>query len=84
MEQTTLETLVSIYVTFTVIIFVLASLTLDDKLDPYFDMDRKIVGWMGLLAPLWPLTATVLVLWLIGWWITTSVKRMSRATRGRQ
>lgn len=70
-----MDSVIAVHLSIGVAIFVICSLTLEDSYRS--ERERKMIGWIGLSAPVWPLTALVaLVIAAI-----VSVRRMYQATR---
>jgi len=54
--------LIAMWVTLTVLTFIGSMLLLDDSTARFSDRERRAIGAIGLAAPLWPLTAILLLL----------------------
>jgi len=70
--------LIAMYFTIAVIIFVLCVLALDSSWRD--EKERKVIGWLGLSAPIWPVS--VLALLVAGFYLCS--RYMWRVVRGRE
>lgn len=70
--------LVITYCTFALVIFILCVLALDSSWRD--EKERKVIGWLGLSAPIWPVS--VLVLLIAGAYLCS--RYMWRVVRGRE
>lgn len=51
--------LIGMWVTISVVTFIGSMLVLDDHTADFDDRERRVIGAVGLLAPLWPITAVL-------------------------
>lgn len=73
-----MDSVIAVHLSIGVAIFVICSLTLEDSYRS--ERERKMIGWIGLSAPVWPLTALVaLVIAVI-----MNVRRMITAAKGEE
>lgn len=73
-----MDSVIAVHLSIGVAIFVICSLTLERSYQS--ERERKMIGWIGLSAPVWPLTALVaLVIAVI-----VSVRRMITAAKGEE
>lgn len=54
--------LIGMWIVITLLVFICAVLALDDSTARFDDRERRIVGAVGLTAPLWPITAALALL----------------------
>lgn len=54
--------LIGMWIVITLLVFICAVLALDDDSVRFDDRERRIVGAVGLAAPLWPITALLALL----------------------
>lgn len=57
--SSTVEALLIVWAVTSAIVFLICCLTVGDNLRP--ERDNKYIGWIGLLAPLWPITALIII-----------------------
>jgi preprotein translocase subunit SecG len=55
--------LIAMWIIITVVTFIGSVLVLDDHTSGFSDKERRVIGAIGLAAPLWPITAVMLLLW---------------------
>lgn len=53
---------ITIWIICTLLVFIGSVLMLDDDTSRFSDNERRVIGAAGLAAPLWPVTAVLLLL----------------------